>query len=330
MVIDNLQQALANAAADVRERHPELTTTDVDSAYARYRLHFAEGHDDPPVSEQPAMDELLLALWDVIVDRETAGTDAHHEDVEAFYAKAFAALLGERDDAPDETLVQPVALAPEVDVDTEAPAPVMPEAQQHSDMIAEEGPATEVPKQEVADEQDIYQIKVTLDGSKPLIWRRILVSRDVNLTNLHHVIQSSMGWSDSHMHQFYPQQSRPIARTGGASLSDLLVDEGEHCGYEYDFGDSWYHDLELEQKLPREERRHYPVCTGGQRACPPEDVGGIPGYLNMLAVLQDPSHPEYEDMASWLTQDFNPASFNIDQANLRLQRHGSAGFQAVN
>ena len=309
-----LQQALTEAVAKVRHQYPELTDEAVSTAYVTYRTHFRQGDEDPPVSTDPAVDELLLALWDVIVDRETAGLDQDIEDLEQYYAQAFDGLSN------PPTPTAPVALTPPPDASTE-PAPILTET------LYESKPPGETTDED--EELSIYQLKIVLDGSNPQIWRRVLVSKHVTLTNLHHVIQSVMGWSESHMHQFYPQQDRPIARTGGAQLSDLLYAEGEHCGYEYDFGDSWYHDLELERKLAAEPGRQYPVCIAGQRACPPEDVGGIPGYAKMLDILKDPTHPEYEDMAGWLTQDFNPAAFNIDQANMRLGRHGQAAFQSA-
>lgn len=328
MSTQDLQQALTTATEAARQRHPALTDEDVRAAYESYHRHFTRGEDDPPVSHDPAVDDLLLSLWDVIVDRELAGTDADVTDLDQHYRYVFTNLLSPTtqelqhvadrvDTIPEDEM--PLAVATSPVVDTEDPAPVLPPEIQQADMVArkEEEPLP------------IYQLKISLDGSQPEIWRRVLVPSHITLVNLHHVIQSAMGWSESHMYQFYPQQDRPIARTGGAQLSDLLVNEGEICGYEYDFGDSWYHNVELERKLPADPNRQYPVCTGGQRACPPEDIGGIPGYGRMLDILKDPSQPEYEDMAGWLTQDFNPAAFNIDQANLRLARHGRAGFQAA-
>lgn len=297
----DLLQALQASTRRVQKQHPTLSHSDIRGVYASYRDHFSGGDSEPPTSTDPAKDDLLLALWDDVIDYENKQVGRSAKELEAVYVGIFTQLE---------------KLAPQVE--KAVPNSLEQEAQA--------GPQDAVQNTE---EKPIYQLKITLDGSQPLIWRRLLVPLDVDLTHLHHIIQSAMGWTDSHVHQFYPPQSRPIERLGSARLGDLLVEEGDHCGYEYDFGDSWYHDIELEQKREAETGRTYPVITGGERACPPEDSGGIRGYNESLKVLKDPSHPDYMEMAGWLTQDFNPEAFNIDQANQRLARHGRASFRPV-
>lgn len=133
-------------------------------------------------------------------------------------------------------------------------------------------------------EPAIYQLKVVLQSISPMIWRRLLIHGDSTIIDLHYIIQIAMGWSDDHLHQFRIHGKRyGIARIGGISFSDdpdsvRLKDLGlrinERFLYEYDFTDNWQHHVRVENILAHEGRRAYPVCTGGNRACPPEDCGG--------------------------------------------------------
>jgi hypothetical protein len=89
--------------------------------------------------------------------------------------------------------------------------------------------------------------------------------------------------------------------------------------YEYDFGDSWEHELLIEKILPPEAGKRYPVCLTGKRACPPEDCGGIWGYASFLEAIQDPQHPEHEEMVEWVGGKFNPEAFDLDEVNREIQ-----------
>ena len=97
---------------------------------------------------------------------------------------------------------------------------------------------------------------------------------------------------------------------------------GEKCKflYEYDFGDSWEHELLVEKILPREEGKRYPLCLTGKRACPPEDCGGMWGYVGFLAAIRDPKHPEHKGMLEWIGGEFDPDVFDLDEVNTELQR----------
>lgn len=313
---DNLQQALVKAAENTLASYPELTQADLTAAYTTYRNHFAtETEQEPPVSYRPAMDELLLSLWDVIVDRETSGLDQTDGKLEDHYARVFGSLL--KGSGPLEFDDSPIAIAEAVE------APVTP-----APVVAADKEEAGAPIDEEATDL-IYRIKISLDGSQPLIWRSVLVPAGMPQTELHHLIQSAMGWRGTESFQFLPQQARELPTAGEPLLHDLLREAGDECGYEFDRAGSWYHNISLEGIELPEGRRQYPVCIGGQRACPPEDAGGIREYEEMLEALQDPSHPDYREMAGWLTEGFNPATFNIDQANLRLARHGRVSFEAA-
>lgn len=315
---DNLQQAIAKAVAEARQRHPSLTKSDATQAYRSYRQHFAEREDDPPTDSDPARDELLLAIWDVIVDRETDGADAPDGDLDDFYVQAFDGLLGKRRAVPPAN--QPLAVTPELPQPTTAPHPPRTDA--------ERAPETATPMDDEATgpAESIFRLLITLDGSNPKITRTLLVSKFTSQPRLHHIIQAAMGWRGTEQFQFYPASELGLSGSADTELHEMFSAPGKHCGYEFDH---WYHDIELDRVERPEGRRHYPVCVAGQRACPPEDVGGIGDYNKLIRTLDQPDHPDYAEMAGWLTQDFHPAAFNIDQANLRLSQYQEDDFQAV-
>ncbi|HDJ33549.1 MAG TPA: plasmid pRiA4b ORF-3 family protein [Bacteroidetes bacterium] len=178
----------------------------------------------------------------------------------------------------------------------------------------------------------IYQIQIALKGIKPKIWRRLLVPSDLLLSDFHKVIQTSMGWTNSHLHQFIKDNTFYSARMQdddfwdemdnvdykNMKLSDLLKKEKEKMVYEYDFGDGWEHDIILEKILPVDKNTKYPVCLAGKMSCPPEDCGGVWGYADMLEILKDPDHEEYETYVEWLGGEFDPEYFDKDLVNQLL------------
>ena len=157
---------------------------------------------------------------------------------------------------------------------------------------------------------------------------------DLLLSDFHKLIQTTMGWTNSHLHQFKKDgkfyaikesdadfwEEMNIVDYTGMTISDLLKQENDDLIFEYDFGDSWEHEIVLERILRAEENKFYPVCIGGRMNCPPEDSGGIPGYLEMLKILKQPDHEEYDQYMSWLGGEFDPGYFNIDFVNGLLQK----------
>jgi hypothetical protein len=175
----------------------------------------------------------------------------------------------------------------------------------------------------------IYQIKVTLKGSKPPIWRRMQVTSETTLAQLHRILQRVMGWEGYHLYQFvvggmeYSDPSTLEEMEGEdarrVTLATLVRGEKDTFLYEHDFGDSWDHELLIEKVLPVEAGKHYPVCLTGKRACPPEDCGGIWGYAGFLDTIQDPQQPEHEEMLAWIGGEFDPEAFDRDEVNRELQ-----------
>ncbi|MCJ7432979.1 MAG: plasmid pRiA4b ORF-3 family protein [Anaerolineales bacterium] len=176
----------------------------------------------------------------------------------------------------------------------------------------------------------IYQIKVTLNDSKPPIWRRVLVEDTTTLSKLHTILQTVMGWTDSHLHQFIIDEGfygnpdddefgdMDIKNEKRFHLNQFVERKGFKFIYEYDFGDSWEHTILVEAILPAEKGAQYPRCIEGKRACPPEDVGGVWGYEDFLKTISNPKDPGYEEMMEW-TGEFDPERFNLDHVNEGLR-----------
>ena len=180
----------------------------------------------------------------------------------------------------------------------------------------------------------IYQLKVLLAYSKPPIWRRLQVDGSSSLTHLHWFIQLSMGWTNSHLHQFVIDReyyAEPFPFHDGLDLENhdsnqftleqLIKAEGEKFIYEYDFGDSWTHLIEVERIFEPDADSFYPVCIKGRMACPPEDVGGIYGYYNFVEAINDNEHPEHEMYIEWHGDSFDPKAFEIDEVNSQLEKY---------
>lgn len=169
------------------------------------------------------------------------------------------------------------------------------------------------------DESLSYQIKVTLNGTKPPIWRRLVVPGSIPLKDFHNVLQHAFGWTNSHLHQF-SARGMPLGRSGRVRLDEILRTERDVLTYEYDFGDGWEHSIILEKVLGTANATGAPSCIAGARAGPPEDCGGVWGYAELLRVVSDPSHPRHGEMLEWVGPDFDPGQFDISAVNASLTR----------
>ena len=177
--------------------------------------------------------------------------------------------------------------------------------------------------------KNVFQIKIVLKFSKPPIWRRILVEDSIKLPEFHKIIQTVMGWTDSHLHQFISQERYygPSSEdTYGETIEyknkkirDLLKHEKEKIKYEYDFGDGWEHEITLE-KVFKNQTIEKPICIAGKRNCPPEDCGGPYGYMDMLRVLNDHENEDYEEYKSWIGDDFDSEYFDKEVINILLTK----------
>lgn len=175
-----------------------------------------------------------------------------------------------------------------------------------------------------------YQLKITLKGSKPPIWRRLLLRSDTPLPEVSDVLLAAMGWQNYHLHQFVvageyigvPDEDDWTEVTDEAKLrlDQIAPAVGSRFDFEYDFGDSWEHQVLLEKVLPLEPGGTYPRCVTGRRACPPEDVGGLWGfYDSFLAAIRDPAHPEHAEYLEWAGGAFDPDAFDLDEANAAIR-----------
>ena len=108
--------------------------------------------------------------------------------------------------------------------------------------------------------KSLYQIKVTLVGSKPQIWRRLIVKDNIKLDELHSVLQVAMGWFNYHLHQDrvgssyigipHPDFDMDVTDGREVYLQDIISNPKDNFVYEYDFGDGWQHKIVLEKNLP--------------------------------------------------------------------------------
>jgi hypothetical protein len=184
----------------------------------------------------------------------------------------------------------------------------------------------------------LYQFKITLLGIKPPIWRRIQI-QNCTLDKLHEHIQTSMGWTNSHLHQFEikgdvygdPElldegfEDFVCVDSTNTMVSEIVPKSGKRFAfkYEYDFGDGWEHEVLFEGCPPVEKDKKYPLCLEGERACPPEDVGGAWGYSEFLDALADPKHERREEFMEWCGRRFSPEKFDPIKAT-RAMKEGLA------
>ncbi len=180
----------------------------------------------------------------------------------------------------------------------------------------------------------VYQLKVTLNDTRPPVWRRVLVPGDTTLRKLHDILQVVMGWTDSHLHQFViggayygateydDEGDLELLPEQRYRLSQVAPQPGARFVYEYDFGDGWDHTVLVEKNAPPEPGARYPRCVAGKRACPPEDVGGVWGYEEFLKAIRSPRHPEHDEYLTWVGGQFDPEAFDLDQVNAQLRGMG--------
>ncbi len=177
--------------------------------------------------------------------------------------------------------------------------------------------------------RSVHQLKVTLRGLRPPVWRRLQVLSSTTLGEFHHVIQVAMGWYGGHLHEFVIGGMR-YGSDDGDGWDGPPNDEwrarlarvaplGTRFRYDYDFGDDWQHDIVVEKVLAAIPGATYPVAITGRRACPPEDCGGVWGYAELLEVLAAPDHEQHAEMLGWAGGAIDPDEFHLDEVNARFR-----------
>jgi hypothetical protein len=178
----------------------------------------------------------------------------------------------------------------------------------------------------------ILRIRIVLEDIEPPVWRRVLVPADMNLARLHDVIQAAMGWEDYHLHLFHVGDHRygvpdptfedpefKVYRDANIKLEDLVRRGIDRFTYTYDFGDNWIHDVIIEKSVAADPDVLYPAYVDGERQCPPEDVGGFPGYYEFLDAISDPTHEEHEHLLEWVGESFDPEEFDVYRIQLGME-----------
>jgi len=185
-----------------------------------------------------------------------------------------------------------------------------------------------------------YQIKISIMYIKPTIWRRLRIPGKITFSQLHQIIQAAFGWLDYHLYKFQmgntiltvPDDFYAPGELYGEEIEELdsekvligqFFDSHDRCEYEYDFGDSWFHEIIIEKRLKDNNKNKIPECLGGARARPPEDVGGIGGYEDFIHTIGDRDNPQRKEMLAWAEKDtrgyiYDPDYFNINEANRKL------------
>ena len=176
----------------------------------------------------------------------------------------------------------------------------------------------------------ILQLKISLKESSPPVWRRLLVPGSTTLSECHEILQTVMGWTNKHLHQFHHGQhlltlsdEEGKAKQNGENLSldTLLKRVDDAITYEYDFGDRWQHKISLEKILDPADYSDYPLpyCMEGEGACPPEDCGGIKGYRKLLAARITSGDAGQEGVSEWLGENWNAEIFDAALVNKSLR-----------
>jgi Plasmid pRiA4b ORF-3-like protein len=185
-------------------------------------------------------------------------------------------------------------------------------------------------RRDTSEGRTVHRLKMSLQGARPPIWRRLEVPSEISLQRLHLVIQAAFGWENYHLWVFETESGRygtadrelDIRSAASRKLHDVAPRRGDRLVYTYDFGDDWEHVAMVEEIHPAQAGVTYPRCLAGRRAAPPEDCGGIWGYTELLEVLADDTHEDHADRLEWLgltsAAEFDPARFDLDEINQAL------------
>lgn len=178
----------------------------------------------------------------------------------------------------------------------------------------------------------IFTLRVELLDIQPVIFRQVLVPSSITLPKLHQTIQAVMGWEDKHLYAFefdgarysppspYPELDASGVRSTHRQRLSQVLGLTKRFLYTYDFGDDWRHLVTLQDAAATDIPMKHPICLGGANACPPEDVGGLPGYMEFTEAMTDPAHVSHADMLRWHSAPFDPTRFDLDAVQQQLRR----------
>jgi len=184
-------------------------------------------------------------------------------------------------------------------------------------------------------------LRIELLDIEPLIWRRVGVRAATNLAALHKIIQAAMGWLDYHLWEFTVDDvtygipdpdgmdwGRKIERASMIKLEKLLNGGISTFGYVYDMGDNWEHRIILERIEDAQPDKLYPEFLGGERRCPPEDCGSIPGYYEFLDDIAGPDKGKgskrKKQALNWYGGPYDPEDIDEEQIRISLKRIANA------
>nr|WP_302976207.1 SEC-C metal-binding domain-containing protein [Enterocloster clostridioformis] len=183
-----------------------------------------------------------------------------------------------------------------------------------------------------------YQLKITIKGSKPPIWRRVVVPEQFTFCQLHQAIQGAFGWCNYHLHKFEFKkpglliretwEEDDLAESRGCDVLEegtqigTLITENPRFIYTYDFGDTWEHQILMEKEV--EYEYSYPQVLKYKGDNIPEDCGGIGGYYDLLDKLDDPEAEDHDLMEEWACQQ-GMGEYDLDEVNANLKAHPAFG-----
>ena len=162
-----------------------------------------------------------------------------------------------------------------------------------------------------------FELLLTLDLEIYKATRRVIVPANFKLKHLHRLMQTVFGWQDYHLHDFTiinPDDPNVISRlvpheddleydSNAVLYANHTLDEFfpkyNHMIYTYDMGDNWEHNIELIQVIEN-HHEETPYLLEAEGQTPPEDVGGIPGFLRFYEIMQNPQDPEHDEVKAWV------------------------------
>jgi len=190
----------------------------------------------------------------------------------------------------------------------------------------------------MAKQHTVIVLRIAIADITPPVWRRLVVDSDISLRALHHIIQAAFGWNSAHLHDFriegrnYCMLDNEYIVEGNLGMEEEIFDDrkgklnrllypGQRFSYQYDFGDSWDHEIEVERIEAVPEPMGAAAIVDGARACPPEDVGGPWGYSEILKALKSkPRNDQAREFLEWVGGKFDPELFDQRAANASLSR----------